>query len=227
MDLGPLLHPVGPHDPGVYWRRRVLVLVAVAVVIIAIVASTSGSGGDTASVAQRPPPAGSPSPGPSASTTSSATPSAPASATASASPNASSVATSTPGAVAACSLDTLQVQAETDQESYPAGVEPKFTLVVTNPGPAPCSTDLGSSQLELRVFSGNDRVWSSDDCAPDGAPQPSVLQPGQPWAASLTWSRTRSAPTCPSGQPSAAPGTYRLYARLGNRLSAPAVFHLT
>lgn len=219
MDLGPLLHPVGPHDPGVYWRRRLLVLVVVAVVIIAIVAATSGGGGDTATVAQRPPATGhSPTPGSSLSSS----PAPTRTATASPSPTSASA-----GAVAACSIDALQLQAKTDQETYPAGVEPKLTLVVTNPGPAPCRTDLGSSQLELRILSGSDRVWSSDDCAPDGAPEPSVLQPGQPWAAGLTWSRTRSAPTCPTGEPKADPGTYRLYARLGNRLSAPAVFHLT
>jgi hypothetical protein len=220
VDLGPLLHPVGPHDPGVYWRRRLILLLVVVVVIIAIVAATSGGGGDTATVAQQPPPSSHPptsGPSPSASA-------GPAHVTTGTPAPTTSAAGATP---AACSVDALQLQAKTDQEPYPAGVEPKLTLVVTNPGPAPCRTDLGSSQLELRVLSGTDRVWSSDDCAPDGAAEPSVLQPGQPWAASLTWSRTRSAPTCPSGEPKADPGTYRLYARLGNRLSAPAVFHLT
>lgn len=222
MDLGPLLHPVGPHDPGVYWRRRLLLLLVVVVVVIAVVAATSGGGGDTATVAQQPPPSGHPSTsGPSPSQSASA---GPTHATTGSPPPS---ATASGAAPAACSIDALQLQAKTDQETYPAGVEPKLTLVVTNPGPAPCRTDLGSSQLELRVLSGTDRIWSSDDCAPDGAAEPSVLQPGQPWAAGLTWSRTRSAPTCPSGQPKADPGTYRLYARLGSRLSAPAVFHLT
>ena len=125
-----------------------------------------------------------------------------------------------------CTAGMLDVKARTDAEHYPAGVEPTFTLVVTNVGTAPCRADLGPAQLELRVLSGNDRIWSSDDCSPGGDAAVSVLQPRQPWTASLAWSRTRSAPTCPGGQPAASPGTYRLFARVGDQLSPAAVFHL-
>ncbi len=209
-------HPVGPHPPSVYWRRRLVLLLVVLVAAIALGSTLGGSatpaGTSAAAPGQTPTPTASLST-PTPVTTTATPPPSPSPAASSAEP-------------VDCAANVLTVTAATDAETYPAGSTPELTLTVRNTGIAPCRTDLGSAQLELRVLSGQDRVWSSDDCSPGGDPNPTVLPAGGQFTTSLQWPRVRSAPSCPGGEPAAQPGTYRLYARLGDRLSAPAVFHL-
>ena len=54
-----------------------------------------------------------------------------------------------------------------------------------------------------------------------------TLRAGQTFATTVVWSRTTSAPGCPSGKPQAAPGHYQLVARNLTLTSAPAAFQLT
>jgi hypothetical protein len=227
MDNDALLHPRGPLPPAVYWRRRLITL-GVVVVLLALVVRSCGS--DTRPAALRQ----SPSPSPSASRaatgptgpTGTTRPSATTSPTGSASPSATASASPT-GPPKPCVAADLVLNAKADASTYPPGRRPVLTIGIANKGKAPCTRDVGQPAREIRVTSGNDRVWSSDDCSTGGAAMVVTLQPGAaPMTFSVTWSRKRSAAGCAAGQRDAAPGTYRLTGRFGDLTSAGDTFTL-
>lgn len=226
--MGPVLHPVGPLPPRAYWLRRVLMLLALVLVVALAWWLFSGIGGGTTGSA------GSTSSSTTSPTSSASTPSASTSATQSATTTASattSATTSKPSpsgsaTPAACPDSAVKVVALTDATSYPAGVSPHLTVQVSNTGTVSCKRDVGQVALELIVSSGTARTWSSDDCNPGGSHAVVTLRPGQTFATTVVWSRSTSAPGCPSGKPKAAPGHYQLVARNLTLKSAPAPFQL-
>ncbi len=86
---------------------------------------------------------------------------------------------------------------------------------MTNTGSAPCTLDLGQDAVELLIFSGADRIWSSDDCTSTGAAKPTPLQPGKAVPTRVTWAGRRSLPGCKGPKAQALPGTYRISGRVG------------
>ncbi|HVE97805.1 MAG TPA: hypothetical protein VNA12_01345 [Mycobacteriales bacterium] len=217
MDADALLHPRGPLPPGVYWRRRAVTvsLVVLTLVLLARSCGDDGSGGATLRT-------GGATPAPSASPKPSAAP-------APASPRASQAAPATSAARAPgqpCRDTDLQVMATANAKEFAAGSRPRLTLVVTNLAGVSCTRDLGAAARELRVISGSDRVWSSDDCAPGGPADVVLLEPGRTKSFGVTWSRTRSRPGCPPDRAPAAPGTYRVIGRLGTIERPGDVFSL-
>lgn len=206
--------PVGPEPAQTYWLRRA-VLVAAALLVVLLLAQLLG-GGDDDRLAQSPADATAspsveplPTPGASASTDPSATPDP--SASASAEP---------------CDETALSIEAGAADESYAVGEQPKLELRITNSGPAPCSRDLGQAQVELQVVSGDDRIWSSDDCASGGEAEVTVLQPGQAETSTVTWPGTRSEPGCQGDDEPADAGTYRVVGRVGDTLEEGGSFVL-
>jgi hypothetical protein len=216
---GPLLNPRGPLPPGVYWRRR-LALIAV-VLLVFVVGVYSCSRGDEAPAAK---PVG-------ATTSVSPTPTAAATVRPTTTPTTSASPTPAksrkPDPSAPCPDKSLTVEATADARRYAKGTRPVLTLSVTNTGRFACTRDLGQRARELRLTSGRDRVWSSDDCSPGGAADRVVLKAGEKRSFSVTWSRRRSKPECPAGQKIAAPGTYRLAGRLGDIEVPGTAFILT
>ncbi|HVF05107.1 MAG TPA: hypothetical protein VNA20_09720 [Frankiaceae bacterium] len=211
MDADALLHPRGPLPPGVYWRRRVGTLLGVVVVLFGASRACGSDGEPRAGV----------SPTPSASATTTPRPTKPA-VSRTASPTASPVA-----AAGQCRAADLVVNARAGAQLYPAGQRPVLTIGIANKGARPCTFDVGQANRGITVTSGNDRVWSSDDCSPGGGAQVVALQPGaEPTEFSVTWARRRSRPGCPAGQPEAAPGTYRVVGRFGELVSQPDSFSL-
>jgi len=112
-----------------------------------------------------------------------------------------------------------------DAESYPGGAAPRFTLTVRNTGRAACRRALGPGAVELRVFSGEDRIWSSDDCNESRAQGVLTLPPGQARAMTVQWSGKRTKPGCATGD-TAQPGTYRVSARVGDLVQQGSVFRI-
>jgi hypothetical protein len=218
MDADALLHPRGPLPPGVYWRRRLLTLLAVVVVLFLLSRACGSDGDPTANLTPTSPPTSRAArpPRPSASTKPRATPTR----TATPSPTPS-------GPAAPCKAADLVVSARADAQAYPAGRRPVLTIGIANKGAKPCTRDVGQAARSITVTSGNDRVWSSDDCSPGGGAQVVTLQPGAaPTSFSVTWSRKRSAPGCPAGTRDADPGTYRVVGRFGDLTSEPDSFTL-
>lgn len=214
MDSDALLHPRGPLPPGVYWRRR-LVTLGVALLVLLLLSRACGSDGSPTAVS----PSGSPSPSATGTPSTSPKPSR------SATPKPSASATPTAGG--ACKPADLVLNARADAQVYPAGRRPVLTIGIKNGGAAPCTFDVGQANREIRVTSGNDRVWSSDDCSPGGGAQVVTLQPGAaPTEFSVTWSRQRSAPGCAGDRRAAPVGTYRVVGRFGDLTSEPDSFSL-
>ena len=204
--------PVGPQPALTYWQRRAFVAVSVLLVLV-FVRAVVGGGGDTpdrvAGPALSPGPL--PSPG--------ATPVGPSGAPApSSSPGSSNVP---------CQPADLKITVKADQASYPVGGRPQLQLSVLNTGATPCVRDLGQAAIELLVFSGTDRIWSSDDCAPGGPKKLTTLSPGDAAITRLTWSGRRSTPGCAGTQTPSQAGTYRVNARVGQVQVVGASFRFT
>ena len=193
--------PVGPEPEQTYWRRRAALAIALVLLIALLVTQLTGR--------DEPDRLGTEQPAPSAASGSPTTPTPSASVTASAS------ASPRPPAAAACPAAGLQIEATSDRDSYPVGGRPQLELRVTNTGSAPCTVDLGSAAVELLIFSGADRIWSSDDCS-GAAAKPTTLQPGKAVPTRLTWAGRRSLPGCEGPKAQALPGTYRISGRVGD-----------
>ena len=126
-----------------------------------------------------------------------------------------------------CPDSAIKVTVATDALSYPAAVVPGLTISVTNTGSTPCRRDVGSGALGLVITSGQDRVWSSDDCQKSAPPAPATLAPGTSSSTSVAWTRHRSSKDCATGAPvDAQPGTYVLTGHAGAVTSKGVVFRL-
>ncbi len=106
------------------------------------------------------------------------------------------------------------MDATVSTEAGTAGEPVTFALTLTNAGDAACLVDAGSAALVLTVHSGDDRVWSSGDCAAEPTVRELLLDAGDATETTLTWKGSRSAAGCPSGQGAATAGTYRVQTSL-------------
>lgn len=230
--MGALLRPVGPHPAATYWWRRLLLLGVVVVSGVVLLracgadespdsaglvpqSQTQPQPGSTAGEEPRPrassakTPRRSPKPSPTGSSSPSATPSP-----------------DEPAGPRRCPDSAIEVSTQTDERVYAAAAKPRLVLAVENVSDEPCRRDVGQRALELTITSGEDRIWSSDDCAPGGPRAVRLLRPGRPYAVALTWTPRRSAAGCPGDQPAAQPGTYVLSGRAGDVSGGGAVFAL-
>jgi hypothetical protein len=203
------LQPVGPLPASTYWRRRVLILVAAVIVLLVLLKAC----GDDTKKETLSGPGASPTPSPSAAASSSPSPSP-------------SPVSPSPAPILTCRDTVLQVTAESDAESYPSGGAPRFTLTVRNIGSVACRRALGPDAVELRVFSGEDRIWSSDDCNTAKGQGVMTLKPGEAQALTVRWPGKRTKPDCDIGNV-AQPGTYRVSARVGSIVRQGSVFRIT
>jgi hypothetical protein len=207
------LQPLGPLPASTYWRRRLVLLVGVLVVLLLLAKACGGS----------------PKKEPLGAAGASPTPSAAASRGASAGPSAGPSAAASPTAPAVpqpCRDSVMQITVESDAQAYPTGGAPKLTLTVRNIGSAPCRRALGPGAIELLVFSGEDRIWSSNDCSQSKEQGIQTLPAGQARATTVQWSGKRTKPGCQTGAP-AQPGTYRVSAHVGDIVRQGSVFRFT
>lgn len=191
-----LLHPVGPEPSRTYWLRRAISIVAIVVVVVLI--------GWAIGLNQTPAPAV---------VDTSASSSAP-------SEPATGISVSVPTAMpsgTALSLPTTCVPAELvlgfeAPDSLTNAQEAPFVVSLASPG-GNCVLDLSAQTLEVRVFSGTDRIWSTADCSDYGLT--GMREVGvQPVQFSLTWPARRSSPNCGLSNVQLRPGTYVATAEL-------------
>ncbi len=213
---GTMLHPVGKLPPAVYWRRRLfvgVVLLLILWIVWILIGGGGGSGKSSADGTQQ-----SSVNSTSAPTTQATVPSTP-------------VSTSTAGTVSAgtvsCTPAMLTVTAATGKKSYPVSGTPDLYLVVTNTSTKPCKQDLADKQIELRVYTGDVRVWGSHDCKIEPGTDVETLLPKKAVRRGIVWSGQTSAPGCAGTRLVAQAGTYTLLALLANEQSKPVTFQLT
>ncbi len=205
------MHPVGPLPPSTYWLRRASLVLGLLVLVLVLRSCTGGATPTTTS--------GTPTPTPTVTATrppTSAPPTSP-----------QPIPKPTAAAVGVCPDTALSLTTTTDAETYAVGATPKITMVVTNTSKVACRRDLGAGAVELLVTSGNDRIWSSDDCNPSTAKALTTLQPGGTQAVVKTWPGVRSRPGCQGAKETARPGTYRAAGRVGSLRVDGAVFRIS
>jgi hypothetical protein len=117
----------------------------------------------------------------------------------------------------------LSLSLTSQAAAYANGVDPQFTVAVVNKGTTDCDVDVSPKALVLNIYSGQDHVWSSADCATGGKDLRGIA-PGAVQTITYTWNRTRSSQGCATHAGSAALGMYFGVATLGpgSGPSAPA-----
>ncbi|HEY4613862.1 MAG TPA: hypothetical protein VIG75_00200 [Citricoccus sp.] len=237
-----------PQSPEVYRRRRIVALVLLLVVVALVVGlvwwlvslfrpagEPAPSGADTASPSVTAPasPTGAPaspsddaSGGASGEATGDASPTASATETATEASSDNASPTAGEGTLAACQPGDLVISAATDQPTYADGEDPVLELRVDNTGDEPCEANLGTSQQVFTVYSGSDRIFSTQDCQVDGADAMMEISPEEQERSRFTWERVRSAPECAEVGSEPRSGTYRLEVSLGELSAQPVSFTL-
>ncbi len=123
-------------------------------------------------------------------------------------------------------VEDIVVDASTDKSVYTPDENPVLTMTVSNEGGGDCMVNLGTSEMEFLITSGNDRIFSSKDCQVDAADNYQSLEPGQTEKANFVWKRERTAPGCDDVNANPRPGTYNLVIKLGPHTSGEAILKL-
>lgn len=129
---------------------------------------------------------------------------------------------------AVCDEAGIKVAAAVDKPSYGPEEHPVLTLRVTNTGPAPCDINVGTSQMEYVITSGDDIIFNSRNCQEDATDLVKNLAPGASETANMAWALNRTAPDCApvASQPGRGGATYVLVATLGKWSSDKVTFTL-
>ncbi|GLZ76952.1 hypothetical protein Afil01_17590 [Actinorhabdospora filicis] len=127
-----------------------------------------------------------------------------------------------PGAV--CPDAALAVVAKPSGAVIPKGGYLTIEVTVTNTSAVACAREVGSKAQEVQVKAGEERLWSSDDCAGAGDPGKRTLQPGEVVTSRVTWNGKTSTPGCRSGSRTVPAGKYEVTARCGTLWGKPAAF---
>lgn len=229
-------HP-GPVSQATYWKRRVFVLAGVLVVVALLAWAFSGPGGDEAdddpsgpiqADTSREPdgddpedtdgdPSPEPSPGAEGEDGDGDGEAAPGGGSGGSAETdggggaGSSAAAEIPEPRRPedlCRPADVVVTVETDRETYAGGQEPEITLTLVNTGEQTCTVDVGGENMELRFTSGQDRIFSTADCADDDDTEERQLEQGRAFTTTFTWDRTRSWSDCRDERRNAGSGWY-------------------
>lgn len=110
-----------------------------------------------------------------------------------------------------CVPADLEVKLVSGPEAVEVGSEAEFEVAVINGGAEACTVDVGAESRVLTITSGNDRIWSSQDCASeDAASRLVLLRAGSEHTDTAVWDGARSDADCSQDLPKPRPGTYQL-----------------
>ena len=224
--------PRGPLPARVYWVRRLGVL-AVALGLVFGIAHLLGSGAGGSAPGAASPVGASVAPSSSTPTPASVTgrpevltsPRAMTTrgqgghgATASVAP----VALATPNGPCAASDVTVTPSIN---HAY-AGGPVVFTLSLTSQVSAACTFVVSSQSVVVRVTSGSDRIWSTQECSGAVPKQSVVVRRDAPATVSVAWNGQRSDSECSRATPWAQPGYYHVTSAVYGAVPTDAQFRL-
>lgn len=214
-----VVHPVGPEEPVVYWRRRLTLALATLVTLIVLIRSFTGGEDPVPAAALT---------APSAEATLETPEASPIPSLAIASPTPATLqptAQPTVPAVAEgeCSDADTSIEVEIDRETTAVGEGIHINMVVKNISAATCKRDVGSGANEITVISGPALIWSTDHCNPNTDKNLVELAPGQEWNVKVVWIGKQTAKGC-KVRNMAEPGAYWAHARNGSLNSDGARF---
>jgi len=93
-----------------------------------------------------------------------------------------------------------------------AGRPVVFTLSLTTRESDACTFDVSASSLALKITSGDDRIWSTQDCRGAVPKQSVVVRKAAPTTVAVGWSSQRSDADCTRSTDWARPGYYHVTA---------------
>lgn len=204
--MSSVTRPRGPLPPRVYWFRRLLVLGLAFGMVFGIGRLLGGQPGGTDAPSVRPAAASAASP--TAGLTASAGPTPTAGVAPSVTPQ-EPVRTTTPLAVPTgpCLDRDVRVMPTVGRDAI-AGSDITITLSLTTFTAPACTWEVSSRSVVLRLTSGSDRIWSTQDCPSAVPTQPVVLRRDQATTVDVVWSGQRSDGECSRTTPWAQPGYY-------------------
>lgn len=204
--------PRGPLPARVYWTRRLLVM-ALAFGLVFGIAHLLGSGGSggpaarpvgaDASTAASSTGSTAPSASPQAAATAGATAGATGQAAKAAAPTPTPLATPSGPCVGSDVVATPSVKGH----AY-AGGPVVFTMTLTTQTSPACTWDVSARSLAVKVTSGSDRIWSSQDCVGAVPKQVVVVRKDHPVTVAVGWNGQRSDADCTRTTAWAEPGFY-------------------
>lgn len=228
--------PRGSLPARVYWTRRGVMVVVVLALVWGMAHLFGGNGGQdapqaaTSAMKSRHP---HPSPAPTPSHPATTAPSMP-SMTATVAPAPTASGTPAPGAPSGgaalaapdgqCAAKDLTVTplVAAAEAAKPVSIRLRFTG--TRPA---CTFAVSPQSVAVRISSGSDRVWSSQDCA-NVIPRSSVtVRSGMGTIVPVTWSGRRSGDGCGNDQEWARPGYYHATAAVLGSTPSDAQFQLS
>jgi hypothetical protein len=121
-----------------------------------------------------------------------------------------------------CTDAALRLAVSPAQPAYLVGQAPVLRLQVRNVAAVACTRDLGAALQEVLLYHGPTRVWSSNDCYPEGSRDLELMRPGVLHTFSVTWSGLSSHPACAGTRTRVGAGSYALVGRLGSLTSPRA-----
>ena len=119
----------------------------------------------------------------------------------------------TPAGPVTCSPAKLRATLTGDQRLKPEE-KTTFTLSLINGSGASCRVSVSPKNFELTIYSGSDRIWSSDDCATAVRPITEKIAAEDAVTWSMAWNGRRSADDCKVRPEVPRPGTYVATAQL-------------
>lgn len=198
--------PRGPLPPRVYWTRRLLVLVVALGLVfgIAHLLGSGGGGGASAPAARRVGAVASAVP---------TSPTIPAAPTQTAATRAVASPSPTPLAIPSgpCASSDIVATPSVRGAAY-AGKPVVFAMKLTTKVSPACNWDVTAESLAVRITSGSDRVWSTQDCVGAVPRQSVVVRRDQPVSVTVVWNGQRSDAECTRTTPWAEPGYYHVVA---------------
>jgi hypothetical protein len=92
-----------------------------------------------------------------------------------------------------------------------AGGDIDLVLDISSLNTPACTWRLSGRTMALKITSGKDLIWTTNDCARAIPTEDLVLRQADPTRVKLTWDARRSEPGCPVQTEWALPGTYHLH----------------
>lgn len=130
-------------------------------------------------------------------------------------PTPTPTAKATPAGTPDCRPGDLDVTLKGERSLKP-GENNTFKLAVANGGAQTCLASVTDKNFELKIYSGKDRIWSSQDCVKALKDFDKKLASKADVAWTMTWNGERSVAgkSCKTGSDTPRPGTYWATAQL-------------
>jgi len=197
----------------VYWVRRLLVLGMACALVFGVGRVLDGGPGDSVDPSAQPAAATASEPEASGSPTAVSTADAQAAETRRSKPAKEKARVRVPLALPTgpCLDSDVRVVPLLEENAY-AGSDVRLTLRLTTFASPACNWEVSADSLAVKLTSGNDRIWSSQDCPTAVPEEPVVLRNRMATLVDVTWSGRRSDSDCSRTTQWAEPGYYHVSA---------------